>query len=115
MSDWYDDLAPPERDDFDAFVDHFRKDALQKIVGSSVFTSLLPTRDEGDPKFWMELGAAIMYDKPLLVLAQAGSPPPPKLAMIADRIIEVELDTEDGQRRAAVEIKAALRELVGAD
>lgn len=115
VGDWLDSLEPDERSAWDEYVDHFRRDAMGKIAGSAVFTSILPSDGTGDPKFWMELGAGIMFDKPIIVLAMPGAPVPERLRRVADRIVFADIDTEEGRESAGREMAAALRELVGDD
>lgn len=42
MSGWTDDLSEEDHERWDAFVDHFRRDALEKIGGSAIFVSHPP-------------------------------------------------------------------------
>ena len=96
MSDWLDELTPPERDEWDRFVEHVRRDALAKITDSAFVMSLVPAA-EPDVKFAVELGLAIMLDKPILAIAMPGRPVPRRLRLVADRIVEADLDTEQGR------------------
>jgi hypothetical protein len=107
VSDWLGKLTPDERARWEAFVEHFRRDALQKIAGSAAFVALASGGDL-DVKFAMELGAAILLDKPVVVVAQPGTPLPAKLRAIADRVVFVDVDTEAGR----TELTQALRGLV---
>lgn len=95
--DWIDELDPGERSQWDAFVDHFRRDAVEKIAGSGVFLSLVPRFDHFDVKFAAELGAAIMFDKPLIVVTMPGAEIPRKLRDIADWVIQTDIDTQEGR------------------
>lgn len=45
-----------------------------------------------DAKLAVELGAAVLLDKPIIICVQAGVKVPEKLVRIADRIIEADLD-----------------------
>lgn len=49
MGDWLDDLDAEQRREWDRFVDHFRRDALEKIDGSAFVASIAP-RDGFDVK-----------------------------------------------------------------
>jgi hypothetical protein len=111
MSDWLDSLTPDERSQWDEYVAHFRRDAMGKIAGAAVFTSIMPSDGVGDPKFWMELGAGIMFNKPIIVLAMPGAPVPDKLRLLADRIVFADIDTEEGREHAAREMADALHDL----
>jgi hypothetical protein len=46
-------------------------------------------RDTGTVKQWVELGAAIMYDKPLVFLVLGGQPISAWLERVADEIVRV--------------------------
>lgn len=101
MSDWIDKLTPEERDEWDRIVNSFRRDALEKIDASAFVASVVPSMENVDLKFAMETGAAIMLDKPILLIVFPGSDVPPKLRMIADEIVETDLDTKTGGRLVA--------------
>jgi hypothetical protein len=105
MTDWTKDLSPEGRDAYDEYVEHFRRETVEKIAMSSAFVSLTPSDGKGDVKFWTELGCAIMNDKPILAIVMPGAPIPDKLTMIADEIIMADIDTEDGQRQVAKAIR----------
>jgi hypothetical protein len=98
MGDWMDNLTPDERGSWDSFVDHVRKDAVHKIADSAFVMSLVPGGDP-DIKFAVELGLAIMLDKPIVPVAVAGRDVPPGLRRVAHAVIELEhdMDTEAGQ------------------
>lgn len=76
----------PEGQEFER---HVREDLIPKMESSSASLSLCPD-GEGDIKFWIETGAAIMLDKPIIVVAVAGREVPEKLRRAADDVIEAE-------------------------
>jgi hypothetical protein len=98
VSDWLDELTPGQRHDWDDFIDRVRRDAAEKIAGSAAFISLAPA-GEPDIKFAVELGIAIMLDKPILVVQMPGRPLPEHLRRVADEIIEADIDVEEGRAR----------------
>jgi hypothetical protein len=57
------------------------------LENSGFVVSLLPTRGIGDVKYWVELGAGIMMDKPLIVVAVAGAKLSQKLIAVADEVV----------------------------
>lgn len=64
------------------------QDKLPKLVGDSgIFMSLCPD-GEPDAKFCVELGFALMLDKPLMLVAVRGERIPDKLRAVADMVIE---------------------------
>jgi hypothetical protein len=107
---WDDDLAPAEQQEWDQFVRHVREGTVRQMAGSAFVTSLVP-QGKPDIKFAVELGLAIMMEKPLILLARSGRDIPPKLRKIADGVIVADPDTEAGQRKAAAAMQAAYKRL----
>ena len=97
MSDWLDELSPRDRAEWDDFVDGVRRDALAKISDSAFVMSLVP-RGDTDIKFEVELGLAIMLDKPILAVVLPGAAVPERLRRVADEIVEADIDLEAGRR-----------------
>jgi len=93
---WVNDLSADDRSRWDTLVEHFRRDALEKISGSAAFMSIAPD-GEGDVQFWAELGCAIMLGKPILVVVHGDRDVPEKLRRIADEVVRADLDTQEGQ------------------
>jgi len=96
VSNWEESLTPEEQETWDAFVKHTREDAVQKIATSAFVVSIVP-KEEPDIKFCVELGMSIMLDKPLVIVAMPGQQIPSQLRKVADRIIEADIDTEEGR------------------
>lgn len=108
MPDWLSELSPEEREQWDDFVTHFRQEAVEMITKSAATISVVPN-DVGDVKFWAELGASIMMDKPIIAVMLPGRMDiPEKLRRVVDRIIEVDIDTGEGQRQLAEALKDLL-------
>lgn len=53
--------------------------------------SLVPT-EQTDIKFALELGVAIMLDKPIIAVVRPGTRVPAKLVAVADELLEMDLD-----------------------
>jgi nucleoside 2-deoxyribosyltransferase len=104
---WDGDLSDAERAEWDSFVHHVRENTVKAMEESAFVASLVPT-GETDVKFAVELGLAIMLGKPIIALVIPGTEVPAGLVKVADAIICADLDTEDGQRRAAAEMKTAM-------
>lgn len=102
-NDWLDKLTPQERGEWDDIVLHTRE-VLPMMEGSAIVMSLAPS-GKPDAKYCIELGLAIMLDKPLLVVALAGQPVPARLRRAADEVIEADIDTDAGQRLLAAAVK----------
>lgn len=115
MTDWLGSLTPEEREQWDALVEDFRRTSLEGIVESAAFVSILPPGNQIDPRACMELGAAIMLGKPIIAVALDGQDVPPMLRALAFRVVEGDIDVEDGLKNVGVAITAALDEISEAD
>ena len=109
MPDWVEDLTPSERKEWDRFVEHFRRDALEKMTDSAFVMSIVPTEGGLDVKFAVELGAAIMLNKPIMAIVQPGATVPDKLRLVCEEIVEADLDLEEGRKK----ITAAISRIMG--
>lgn len=75
-------------------------DLTEKIGASAMSVSILTHGAVADAKFWVELGASIMMDKPLIIAAYDDVQIPPKLRSVADEIVLLpEGLTGDAQER----------------
>lgn len=86
-----------DKDDFDEFERAVREELYPKVENSGVFLSLCPSTPDGKPdvKFCVELGAAIMYNKPILALHMKGAAPiPDLLRKVSVRVVE-DFDFDD--------------------
>lgn len=91
------------------FITHVRSELVPMIDQSQFFICLTPSEpDEVDVKFSVELGVSIMLDKPIIAVVSPGSKMPPKLALIADHIIDVDLRSEKGPALIAERIQSIL-------
>lgn len=68
---------------------HVISDMVPKLKDSAISLSLLPDDSAGDVKFWVELGASIMLDKPIIAIIYGDRPVPRKLAAVADEIVRL--------------------------
>lgn len=80
MTDWSDDPAAK------LWLRHCVDELAPKIGGSAVTISVVPD-GEGDAKFWVELGASIMLDKPIIAVAFDRRSVPRKLRLVADEVV----------------------------
>lgn len=81
-NDWWDD---PQVKTWAA---HVRGELIPKLRESALTVSLVPS-GQTDVKFAVELGLTIMLDKPIILAVAPGVTVPPKLAQIADEIVEI--------------------------
>jgi len=83
--------------------DEFQKVVMEglvpKLAESFVAVTVIPEDEDlwVDAKFCLELGAMIMLDKPIIALIQPGMRVPEKLRLVADAIVEADLETDEGQ------------------
>lgn len=76
-------------------------DELKNAVrDSAVFVAIFPS-GETDEKFSIEIGLAVMLDKPLILIVKPGTHFPEKLARVCDRIVEGSDDSEEMANRLA--------------
>lgn len=113
MTDWLDSLSSDERADWDRLVDHFRRDAVEKIDSSAFVASLVP-RGDFDVKFALETGAAILLGKPILAIVGPGGELPGKLGLVTDEVVHADVDTEQGREAIADAIERFSRRAEGA-
>jgi hypothetical protein len=106
VSDWLDTLNPDDRSDWDRFVEHTRRETLTQMDASAFVLSIVPTGGT-DIKFAVELGLAIMLDKPLLAIVAPGAEVPNKLRLVANEVVEADIDVEEGR----LKVMAALQRM----
>ena len=79
----------PDTDE-DEFFDWARREMFPKIADSKLVVTLLSS--EPDPKLCLELGASLLFDKPIILVALSGFPVPPRLAALAASVVEIDED-----------------------
>jgi hypothetical protein len=90
----------------DDYLDHARREMFPKMKASAIS---IVCAGEPDPKLCLELGAAIMFDKPIIVLAPPGCKIPLSLRTIAHKVIE---DVKPNDADSARRIQSAMQELM---
>ena len=105
--DWLD-----EDEWYKSYRSHFLKDVLPMLDDAAFSISIVPSsRNEnhrGDVKYWTELGASIMYDKPILAVVEPGAYVPERLRRVADVLIEADITTDEGREQAQEQIAVAI-------
>lgn len=92
-------------------VAYTRREIVAKIADSAFVMSLVPSAGS-DIKFAIELGTAIMLDKPIVALAIRGRDIPPGLRRVAHAVIEIgDIDTEAGQMELRRKLEPVMAEL----
>jgi hypothetical protein len=78
-----------------------REDLVPRMLLSENVIMLQPDNSvDFDVAFAVEIGASIMLDKPLILIVDRGRTPYPRLARIADKVINVDMSTEEGREAA---------------
>lgn len=86
--------------EFDEYAERVRREVAPIIKDSGVFVSITPSSPEKvDIKFAVELGLAIMYDKPILAVVPLGTKLPKKLASVVDSFVILDEADDDFQTR----------------
>lgn len=98
--DWTDDPG------FREFAEHVLKETLPNMKESAMFMTIAPLKEEmADVRQAVEIGMAIMLDKPLIVIVPPGRHIAQKLVRIADHVITADITTEAGREHIAQAIK----------
>jgi len=92
------------------YADDFRRRVLPKIAESAQFLVIAPNAGDTDIQFMTQIGAAVLLDKPFVVFVMPGRPVPPRLARIADKIIEADMSSEAGKQAAEKALLEYLRQ-----
>lgn len=93
------------------FADHALHEMFPKLKASAMSVTLIPN-GPGDVKLWVEMGAAIMLNKPIIVVLCGDAPLPPKLALIADDVVRmVTPEDVEGQADMQAAIERVLSEM----
>lgn len=77
---------------------HIEREVVPMIENCDTVISIAPPDGKVDVKFAVELGMAIMLGKPIIVVQRPGILVPPKLAKIADRVVNADLTTAEGAK-----------------
>jgi hypothetical protein len=105
VSDWDKELEGEDKEAWERFVTYQREHTLHAMADSAFVMSIVPKEDV-DIKFAVELGMAIMLNKPLFCVVQPDAEIPDKLRRVADFIAFVDIDTEEGKETLIRQIEA---------
>jgi hypothetical protein len=92
------------------YSEHFRNDALPKLLSSAVFLSIQAEGPEIDVQQATQLGAAMLLGKPLLFVVPPGRTMPDCLRRAADYVID---DWRAEDPRCQQELTAAIQAITG--
>lgn len=92
---------------FKKYARHFREDVLPRITDSALFVAI--GSDQLDIKFVTEIGAALVLDKPFLLVVPPGRHVSARLRRAADVVV----DDYDQSPAAQHRVLLAIQELTG--
>lgn len=92
---------------FEEFEQNVRENLIPKIQDSNIFVSIVPNPENIDIKFAIELGIAIMLNKPIIAAIKPGVKIPEKLSRVVDRFVEL----SDNINNVAEAIKEAVEDM----
>lgn len=95
---------------FADYTEHFRKKVLPQIKGSSFFIALAPSTQTLDIRMATEIGACIMLDKPLIVIAPRGQVLHERLMRVADHVIYGDPKTNEGRAEIEEQLRVYLNQ-----
>ena len=95
--------------DFKAFAAHVHAHLIPMMMDVDSVVSLVP-KGEPDVKYAVELGLAIMLDKPLMLAVPKGVKVPEHLARVADGIVYVDFTDPEATGIAQAKIAAMIDE-----
>lgn len=98
-----------ESPEFEKFASEVRRNLLPKIKSS--YLVLATFTGTVDVKFAIEIGAAILLDKPIIACVTPGTPIPEKLARVVDRFVEMDITDPTCQERLTDAITNLMEEL----
>jgi hypothetical protein len=96
---------------FKALLDHFSKHGLPGMASSAMSVVIL-TDHPPDPKLCLEIGAAVLLDKPIIVTCARGTVIPANLKRVATSIVEAESMMSEEMK---TKLEAAINELLAND
>lgn len=89
------------------YFEHARRNLFPKLKRSAMTITILGDQDP-DPKICLELGASILYEKPIVLLAVKGAIIPDALRRVAERIVEVDALDDNARQRLAEAVEETL-------
>ena len=96
--------------EFRRFAQDWIKRVLPNMKDSAMVMTIAPNGGEADVKMAVEIGFAILLDKPLIVVAPPGRHMAERLLRIADHVITEDVTTEAGRKQIEVALKAVMNQ-----
>jgi hypothetical protein len=84
----------------EGFEKRVREELIPEIASSDVFACTMPQNLENvNIKLAVELGLAVLFDKPIISVIQPGTKIPEKLAKITDKFVELNMADPKGDAK----------------
>lgn len=96
--------------EWQAYVDNVERNLVPQITNSGASIALVP-KGPVDVEFATQLGFMVTMDKPIIAVVAPGSKPSKKLVLVADAIVELDMDDPDMAARLAAAIKSAVEKI----
>ena len=103
-TDWLD------REDFKTWARGILDDMVPKMAGSACVISIAPPSGIVDVKIAVEIGYAVLLDKPLIVFAPKGRHVAERLLRIADHVITGDFETEAGRQEMLEQLQRIMKQ-----
>jgi hypothetical protein len=95
--------------DFNPYLEHFENVVLPQMA--ETFVAMVILTDRIDSKLALEVGAAILLDKPILIVTRHRSLVNAQLAKVAAKIVVIPMESWKGPGARAL-IQAAIEEMI---
>jgi nucleoside 2-deoxyribosyltransferase len=92
------------------FVRHVRESVVPKISDSEVMVSIAESRDDFDVRQAVEIGVAMLLDKPMVLVVPEGRQAPARLVRAADKVIYASVDSEEGRQQILDGLRAYFKQ-----
>jgi hypothetical protein len=86
-----------------------KREMFPKMQDSAFVLSIV---GDPDPKLCLEIGAAIMFDKPIIAVVPKGRPIPLSLRTIAHKVVELDDPTSESSRKVLMDAITELTESI---
>jgi hypothetical protein len=93
-------------DSLKRYLDHAAKETIPHMNNSALAISLLMAKP--DPKLCLEMGAALLLDKPIIVVVPPNIPIPDNLRRVAAAIVQGDVDNEETKAQLSEAINSVL-------
>lgn len=99
-------MTNPYGPEFEEYAKHVREKLVPMIESSATFISITPSSpDKVDVKFAIELGIAVMLNKPIIAVVQPGTKIPDKFRKVVDKFVELDINDLNSHDKLVTVIK----------